>query len=522
MGYQYSDLDRKNSEWFAKDDTRATLVSISVKTGKIRGLHDLKIDFTYPITAIAGRNCSGKTTILALAACAYHNSPRGYRLSGRKHSYYTFSDFFIQTKGEIPLEGISIRYLFLHNNWKTTTTYPDKAGLRWQGRHKKPGGRWNNYDRRISRTVIYLGFDRAVPHAEKSVFKSYRGLFSSAKPRGWEDDVHATVGRILGTDYSTFEYRQHLKYRLPVVGCRGTTYSGFNMGAGEDALFEIISTIMDCPKGALFLIDELELGLHEDAQARLIKELKVLCETRHIQIICTTHSPRILECLPPEGRIFLERVGESMQVIPGISTAYASGKLSGRPNVELDVLVEDEESKLLVEASLSGELRYRTDVLVIGSATAVIRQLAARYKEHRPPEVCVLLDGDQRGTKESQISCFLSSLEQSEELEEKKKWVEKRMGFLPGEVWPEAWVVGQRTEHTYERLQREFGISHEKVDEMLNAARRAGKHNEFFEAARLINCEENIVAYHLVKSALESAPEEAKQIVGFIQSLLDQ
>ena len=54
------------------------------------------------------------------------------------------------------------------------------------------------------------------------------------------------------------------------------------MGAGEDALFEVISTLMMCPDGSLILIDEIELGLHEEAQARLIDELKKICSKRHI------------------------------------------------------------------------------------------------------------------------------------------------------------------------------------------------------------------------------------------------
>lgn len=99
--------------------------------GQIRGLRKGTVDFRYPITAIAGRNGSCKTTILALAACAFHNSPSGFKLSGRKQTYYTFSDFFVQTKEEAALGDIRIEYEILYHNWKGR-----EPGASWQRRIK--------------------------------------------------------------------------------------------------------------------------------------------------------------------------------------------------------------------------------------------------------------------------------------------------------------------------------------------------------------------------------------------------
>lgn len=214
------------------------------------------------------------------------------------------------------------------------------------------------------------------------------------------------------------------------------------MGAGEHSLFELFSIIYECPNGSLILIDEIELGLHEKAQENLIKELKEVCKKRKFQIICTTHSSRILECLPPESRIFLERSGVETVIIPGISPAYATGKLSGRRNVELDILVEDEAAKLILETVLDKELRSRTNILPIGSAAAVMRHLAARYKEFRHEkekdkivEVCVFLDGDKSSKKIEQINLFIKALENPTEQQESKEWAEKRLLFLPGNEW---------------------------------------------------------------------------------------
>ncbi|MBW4688133.1 MAG: AAA family ATPase [Komarekiella atlantica HA4396-MV6] len=527
MVYSYSDLDQKNLKWFPNDISRTTLLTIRVLRGQIRGLKGVTIDFRYPITAIAGRNGSCKTTVLALSACAFHNKPNGFKLPGRKHPYYTFSDFFIQTKEEAALGNILIKYQILHNDWRVMKDNPDKAGPKWQARFKKSGGRWNNYDSRVVRTVVFLGVERIVPHAERSVSKSYRGKFKPVTDHGWEHSVRETVGRILGTDYTSFSYRRHARYRLPIVAKKDqNVYSGFNMGTGEHYLFELFSIINECPDGSLILIDEIELGLHEKAQESLIGEFKKICEKRKFQIICTTHSSRILECLPPEGRIFLERTGSETIVIPGISPAYATGKLSGHPNVELDILVEDEAAKLVVETVLDKDIRSRTKILPIGSAAAVMRHLGAKYKEiihktYKKIEVCVLLDGDQSSKKNEHIKEFLKALENPTEQQEAKDWVEKRLGFLPGNEWPELWIVNTKSrEPFYERFERELQMSKAEVDEMLDSASRAGKHNEFYEAAKILTFDKTVVASYLIKSAFESAPEESQRIINLIQGFL--
>jgi predicted ATPase len=529
MAYCYSNLDRNNLKRFANDSTRASLLAIAVRGGNIRGLKDIKIPFEYPITAIAGRNRSGKTTVLALAACAYHNSPDGFRLPGRKYSYYTISDFFIQMSGEPSPSGVTIRNKFFYDDWAITRHNKETVGKFWQRRKKREGGRWPNYDRRVHRTVVYLGFERVVPHMEKSVSISYRKEFQSVESSGWENDTREIVGRILGTDYADFEYKEHSKYRLPVVSSREGQYSGFNMGAGESATFEIISTIMECPEGALIIIDEIELGLHEEAQISLIDELKALCRKRHIQVICTTHSPRILECLPPEGRIFLEKTGDSTAVIVGISPDYATGKLSGRDAIEVDVLVEDGVAEMMIEACLSTEQRSRVEIMDIGSDATVMRHLAVRCKENRAPKVCAILDGDKRSSLDTQIRSFMSALESCDDEDEVKKWAKDRIEFLPGEVRPEEWTLNQLFSNRVmggndcNKLSEVFDLPEESFFDVLTAAKRAGKHREFDEvASRLsLRMKEAVVSHHLVRCALESAPKEKERLRNFIDSFLE-
>src|SRR3954453_13583111 len=115
MPYLYSQTDKKNLDWFEKDVTQATLIKLSVTLGEIRGIADLNLQFRYPITAISGKNGTGKSTILACVACGYHNMASGFRSLNRKLPYYTFSDFFVQSGEEEPLALVEIVYHILHN-----------------------------------------------------------------------------------------------------------------------------------------------------------------------------------------------------------------------------------------------------------------------------------------------------------------------------------------------------------------------------------------------------------------------
>ncbi len=55
------------------------------------------------------------------------------------------------------VDGILILYEFLAK-WKGGLEGPG-----WQYRLKKRGGKWNKYDHRVRRNVIFLGIQRIVP-----------------------------------------------------------------------------------------------------------------------------------------------------------------------------------------------------------------------------------------------------------------------------------------------------------------------------------------------------------------------
>jgi predicted ATPase len=481
--YLYSQVDHDNLNWFVNDMSVASLSEVVLFEGHLRGLSPFRIKFVYPISVIIGRNRSGKSTILAMAACAFHSNEHGFKLPERKTSYYTFSDYFIQTSEEIPPEGIKIRYRIMHNNWRKSKDAPEGTGNLWQQREKKKGGKWSKYVQRVGRNVVYFGVQRVVPPSEKSVSKSYRTLFADQAEAGWETQVKDVVGRILDTSYDIFRMKTYGKYRLPVVSTKGTSYSGFNMGAGENALFEIFSTIYATPKGTLLVIDEIELGLHEEAQKKFILELKEVCRDRHIQVICTTHSSAVVDAVPPEARFYVECLPTMTIVTPGVSSLFAAGKMSGQRSGELDIYVEDTCAQTLLEAFMDNNIRKRVKIVAIGSPTAIIRQLAARYKDQRPTECIIVMDGDQTDSINRHKNQFMNALEVSTNPEKDSEWFSKRLSFLPGDTWPERWVIEALLSLDISELAERFNVPTAELALYIEQARNAGKHNEFFSLA---------------------------------------
>jgi predicted ATPase len=525
MSYRQSKIDTANFNWFKSKDSFASLKTIRLVVGTIRGLSPFKIEFSYPISVFAGENGAGKSTILALSACAFHNHKFGYKLVDRKKTYYTFSDFFIQSTEEVPLEGIKICYEFLHNKWRGS-----KAGLGWQCRTKKRGGKWSKYKDRVKRSVVFFGIQRVVPYYERSASRSYKYQFAPTKTSVDRNKrICDIAGKILGKNYCSYDLHQCGKYFLPHVKVNNNhqafSYSGYNMGAGESSVFNILTTLFEAGKGAMLVIDEIELALHEKAQKSLMKELKKLCQEFSCQIICSTHSPTILDSVPPEGRFYIEAYPKSTVITPGISTLYAAGKLSGDKSGELDIYLEDEVAKSITRSILPQETRERVNIKPMGSHEAVIRHLAERYKEGDQRECMAVLDGDQRSTDQSHKGNFKKYLESINDKDEANAWINERLVYLPGEQWPERWLIEAAKgllSDGHAELSDRWGVKPDVLNRIFFDGLNADKHNEFFVISKSLHLDISQVINDIAQFVYQYKSMEFENIRKTIENLLKE
>ena len=178
----------------------------------------------------------------------------------------------------------------------------------------------------------------------------------------------------------------------------GRNTPAFIRGAGETTIVELLEA--DLPQYSLVLIDEVETSLHPRTQRRLIRDLAAKCRELELQVILTTHSPYVLDELPPEARAHILEAGSTRTIIYGVSPEFAMTKMDDVPQPECDLYVEDERAeRLLIEILIkhadAEQLIYRCRTITYGAASVglALGQMVARNRFPRPS--CVFLDGDQ-------------------------------------------------------------------------------------------------------------------------------
>lgn len=472
-------IDNEIRNTFNASKAFNSLKKIEIEGSGIRGLFPSTIEFNYPITAIAGTNGSGKSTILALVSCAFHNSGAFTPLSKvrQKTNYYTYSDFFFFAAEERgPLTELRIK-----NNYLTSVVPrpPKIQGL--DIRKKKPSGKWNDYNTRPERVVSYLGINRILPPSESSLFRRYKRSFTE---KVLSDDIKNLLLKSLRTifkrNYSELKLKEYKNCRLFIVN-NVIPYTGYNMGAGEHAVLNLLYEIITAGNGALIVVDEIELGLHISAQKGLVSVLKELCKKYHCQIVCSTHSQYILEELPSDGRILIQSSEVRTTITQGISSEFALSTLSGQNQPEMFVFVEDKVAQSFLQNVLCEEIRKRIDVKIIGSATnSIPTQMEAHFREGSN-NFCVIMDGDQKTHKKDMIKKITKKLNDCQGSEEKKNdYLDSRITYLPGDCNPEKYLLQsiiQAPDKQY--LEQVWSKTSDEIISVCNQGIAAGTHSEF-------------------------------------------
>lgn len=399
-----------------------TGISIHGEPG-LRGINKLDIEFNYPVTVICGKNGCGKTTLLALSALAFH-APKGHfsnqaamlSKSGVDRAYYTFSDFFFKGPYDPDISGIIIEWKY--RNCKR----PNK-------RIVKETNKWMRYESRPGRPTDYVGVSRIIPAIELLTLRNIFKNPSVAKKNNklLDDYFKNQLAYVAERNYENAGQLISGKYTLSSCQYR-TSYTGFNMGAGEDSLMVLFSILQDIPEGSLIIIEEVELGLHPTAQRRFAEVLLKIALKKKLQIIVSSHSGEFIDAIPTLGRILLEYTGENHDVKYQCTTRYILGHITGRAFPELHIYCEDDFSAAIINQVIIGETRERVTITPIGPKAELVKQYVAHIKGKYPGKCLVVFDGD---VTTSEIN----------------KWLEKAQHnnidavILPGNLMPEEWII---------------------------------------------------------------------------------
>jgi predicted ATPase len=368
-----------------------------IRIRNIRGISDLTIRFPYQVSVLAGPNSCGKTTVLHALAC-------NYRLPGGTGRELTparlFPDF--KTKDQHLPHDIGgneeISYLCYINRapfemlWKRNKDRWDKGFF---GRKHVRQPERNVYIRNLSQ----LSSPSEIISLQKM---GKENINYNEIPAPLITMAH----QLLPLHYAKVYLISHKTNDLLFAerdDLDHPCYSEFHMSSGERAILRI-SRDLSTLRNALILIDEIETGLHPYTQQLLMLELQRLALRQDLQIVVTTHSPFVLESVPPEGRIFLQRDDEGVKVTPPYRD-FVQRALYHQYIDLLSVVCEDELSEELVRGvleTISPKLDLRQSIIQVGRDTGrdeFEHYVHALARFNRLDQFIFTLDGDSRDYK---------------------------------------------------------------------------------------------------------------------------
>jgi predicted ATP-dependent endonuclease of OLD family len=237
----------------------------SIHVDGFRGIDSLDVSFEFPVTAVSGLNGAGKSTIGQLAVCAYKKPSTAIDY---KRQYVR--DFFpVSPADPAPIrEDARVIYTYeTENNRK-----PQELTL------SRKKSAWSDYKRQPERYCYYIAFTVYIPKVERRDLSVYAGsTLEITDIRELDILVVNRMARIIGHKYDAVNF-QGISYKakqaeIGIASRLGASYSENNMGFGEGRVLYIVDKLENSPEQSLFIIEEPETSLHENAQYEFAKYL---------------------------------------------------------------------------------------------------------------------------------------------------------------------------------------------------------------------------------------------------------
>lgn len=407
-----------------------------VRIRKLRGIEDLRVPFQYPVSVLAGPNGCGKSTVLFACACAY-------RVPGRGPREFTptslFPNFTNQQPGDLsdPVRQTELEFHYVYGG--------DRLSMVWRRRKS-----WNR---------SYMGRKGGMQPEREVYLRTLANLTNPSEVRGilqlGRKDFET---RTLSPELLIFAHRiLPWRYRnLAVISDRPTrdllfadvdgtaSYSEFHMSSGERSVLRISKDISEL-SNSLVLIDEVDTGLHPYTQQQAMLELQRSALRQGLQVVVASHSPVVIDSVPPEGRIFLDRDDSSGEVrLAPIYRDIFQKALYGQSRDQLSILCEDAVAEGVIRGVLdvlNVELGLHHEDVVIGRNTGRDEfpgHISALGKFGKLRDFIAVLDGDSR-QMEGRIKAIAETYGHS-----------LQPLFLPGDDPPEQWLWNTLRKHTEE------------------------------------------------------------------------
>ena len=394
---------------------------------RLRGIWDVRFPFEYPVSVLAGPNGCGKSTVLFACACAYDVPGRGQRNFGPSSMFPNFTSRQ-QAVSSDTAQDTELEFHYLHRG--------ERVSMSWRRRRSWKRSLTGRNGGRQPQRQVYLRTlaNLTNPSEVRSVLQLGR---KQVRTETLSAELLSFAHRILPWRYRNLDLISGPASDLlfaEVEGLGETRYSEFHMSSGERSILRISKEVSRLDN-ALVLIDEIDTGLHPYTQQQAMLELQRSALRQRLQIVVASHSPVVLDSVPPEARIFLDRDAETGQVrrAPPYRDIFQRS-LYGLSRDQLSILCED----AVAEGVLRGILDVLNVELGLLHGDVVIGRNTGR--DEFPGHVRTLAKFDK-------LSGFILVLDgDSRALEDRLQAVAEKHGhavqplFLPGDGPPEQWL----------------------------------------------------------------------------------
>lgn len=261
------------------------------------------------MTAIAGNNGTGKSTILGLLANS--SELRGQKTYMGRAFRGEFAELFSGSPEHDPT-GSKIRLDYLEHGEEKTVVFRtawQNKGTRFRVIPKRvlQGGKIT--EAKLDSPVIYLGLSRLYPfgEADAKTLRRHAQRWESVEDREWFTEKYLEILSIRSTNIESVSSFDIAQSRKRGTGVETDDYGPSANSAGQDNLGQILMAVLSFKKlartlgndwdGGLLLIDEVDATLHPAAQRKLIDLLLKEAGGSGFQVVFTTHSTVVLDYL---------------------------------------------------------------------------------------------------------------------------------------------------------------------------------------------------------------------------------
>lgn len=391
----------------------------SLKIERFRHLKKIEMHFGNRVTAIAGQNGTGKSSVLGLVGHVFsfrdEKSLIKHKTIDSKPFETQFSEIFKFSYPKYDKPGEHIYNLVFQNDESVQVTSSDRLE---KGRAKALRlnvGKKEKGEGKKTKPVIYLGLRRLFPLAQEKRIKQ-SGLNDLTENEIQEyQNLHNSILLLNETIKPEFVDTFSKKFYATTTA----SYDEMGNSAGQDNVGQIITAILSFKRlkenlgeeygGGVLLIDEIDATLFSAAQEKLIEKLFRASQDLDLQIIFTTHSLEIISKLkePQYKRdseiIFLDNTSGSVvnaqsddlllsKIINNLKVTYSLLENSD----DIYVFCEDAEATLwtknLLGKKITKNLTFIKDTFGASNLIEIANKKIPIFKTS-----IFILDGDQQG-----------------------------------------------------------------------------------------------------------------------------